>query len=184
MSRLEELRAQLLRLVHLVRNIEMKLALTVTEPEPALNFWRLIYGNHLDIAVLEWCKAFGSDGEATHWRKIVPPADHDRFRRDLIASLEITQDAWAAYWNEMKSYRDSLVAHHLEMKRVSNYPFLDIAQKSSFFYYRYLIKELRMLGEMKYPNDLAPYCAEFKKQACEIARRALDATSQIKECIN
>lgn len=115
---------------------------------------RLIHGNQLDSAVLEWCKVFGSDDEATHWKQVVPAADHDQFRSDLLASLEITVDVWAAYWNEMKSYRDNLIAHHIELNKVANYPVLDLALKSSFFYYNYLIKELRSLGETRYPGDL------------------------------
>jgi hypothetical protein len=31
----------------------MKRALTAVDPNPHLNFWRLIQGNQLDIAVLE-----------------------------------------------------------------------------------------------------------------------------------
>lgn len=181
MNRLEELTAHLFRLVYLARSAEMKRALTATEAEPALNFWRLIYGNQLDITVLEWCKVFGSDGEATHWKKLVPPADHNQFRNDLLASLGITADAWAAYWKEMKGYRDNLVAHHIEMNRVPNYPVLDIALKSSFFYYKYLINELRSLGETRYPNDLEAYCIAFEKQAREIASQALASTAALKE---
>ncbi|MGZ8225406.1 MAG: hypothetical protein ACXWT3_02050 [Methylococcaceae bacterium] len=181
MNRREELIAHLFRLVHLARSAEMKRALTSIEPEPALNFWRLIYGNQLDIAVLEWCKVFGSDGEATHWKKIVPPANHVQFREDLFATLGITADSWAGYWKEMKGYRDNLVAHHIEMNRVPNYPVLDVALKSSFFYYKYLIKELRSLGEARYPDDLETYCAAFREQARDIANQALASTAAIQE---
>lgn len=133
MNRLEELTSHLFRLIHLARSAKMKRALTATEPEPTLNFWCLIYGNQLDIAVLEWCKVFGSDGEATHWKKIVFPADHNQFRDELFTLLGITADEWGIYWSEMKGYRDNLVAHHIEMKKIPNYPILDIALKSSFF---------------------------------------------------
>lgn len=181
MSRRKELTAHLFRLVHLARSAEMKRALTAVEPEPGLNFWRLIHGNQLDSAVLEWCKVFGSDGEATHWKQVVPAADHDQFRSDLLASLEITVDVWAAYWNEMKSYRDNLIAHHIELNKVANYPVLDLALKSSFFYYNYLIKELRSLGETRYPGDLQSYCEAFEQQAREIARQAIASTAAMKE---
>lgn len=116
MNRREELTAHLFRLVHLARSAEMKLVLTVVDPEPRLNFWRLIHGNQLDTAVLEWCKVFGSDGEATHWKKIIPATDHNQFRSSLLASLGISADVWATYWNEMKAYRDNLVAHHIEFE--------------------------------------------------------------------
>jgi hypothetical protein len=181
MSRHEELIAHLFRLVHLARSAEMKRVLTAVDPEPRLSFWRLILGNQLDIAVLEWCKVFGSDGEATHWKTIVPAGNHDQFRNDLLAAVGVTADAWAGYWNHMKGYRDSLVAHHIELSRVFQYPVLDLALKSSFFYYGYLINELRSLGETRYPSDLQTYCAAFEAQAREIATQAIAATAAMNE---
>ncbi len=181
MTRRKELTAHLFRLVHLARSTEMKRALTEVDPKPHLNFWRLIHGNQLDIAVLEWCKVFGSDGEATHWKKIVPPASHDQFRDSLFAAVGVTAEEWVAYWNEMKTYRDNQVAHHIELNTDSNYPVLDLALKSSFFYYSYLIKELRSLGETRYPDDLQTYCEAFEKQAREIAATAAASTAAIKE---
>jgi hypothetical protein len=44
---------------------------------PSLNFWRLIYGNLLDVAVLEWCKVFGSDAEPTLLHAIRRTGDGD-----------------------------------------------------------------------------------------------------------
>jgi len=181
MTRREEITAHLFRLVHLVRSTAMKRALTEVDPTPHLNFWRLIHGNQLDIAVLEWCKVFGSDGEATHWKKIVPPASHEQFRNGLFAAVGVTADTWVAYWNEMKAYRDNLIAHHIELNRVANYPTLDLALKSSFFYYSYLIKELRSLGETRYPDDLQTYYEAFESQAREIAALAIASTAAVKE---
>lgn len=181
MTSRKEFTAHLFRLVHLARSTVMKRALAEVNPEPHLNFWRLIHGNQLDIAVLEWCKVFGSDGEATHWKKIVPPEKQDQFRDDLFLEIGVTADEWAAYWNEMKAYRDNLVAHHIELNKVGNYPVLDLALKSSFFYYRYLINELRALGEARYPDNLQVYCGAFESQAREIAAVAVTATAAIKE---
>lgn len=175
----------LLRLVHLVRSAQMKRAITAVDPEPNLNFWRLILGNQLDMAVLEWCKVFGSDGEATHWKKIVPATEHDLFRGNLLSSLGISPEQWGEYWNEMKDYRDNLVAHHFEFNlTTTNYPMLDIAIKSSFFYYKYLIKQLRSHGEHSYRDDLEAYSLEFYKQALEVATQAIIATNTIKERVN
>jgi hypothetical protein len=181
MTRRKDLTTHLFRLVHLARSTEMKRALTEVDPDPHLNFWRLIHGNQLDIAVLEWCKVFGSDGEATHWKKIVPPADHDHFRNSLFAVVEVTAEQWAAYWTEMKAYRDNLISHHIELNRIANYPALDLALKSSCFYYSYLIKELRSLGETRYPDDLQIYCEAFENQAREIATAAVTSTAAFNE---
>jgi len=184
MTRRKELTAHIFRLVHLARSTEMKRALTEVDPNPHLNFWRLIHGNQLDIAVLEWCKVFGSDGEATHWKKIVPPADHDQFRVGLFGAVGVTAEEWVAYWNEMKAYRDKLVAHYIESNSVDNFPMLDLALRSSCFYYSYLIKELRSLGETKYPDDLQIYYGEFESQAREIAATAFASTAAIEQRFN
>lgn len=181
MSRYKELKTHLFRLVHIARSGIMKRTLTAIDPKPSLNFWCLIYGNQLDITILEWCKIFGSNGEATHWKKIVPPTDHNQFRAELIKMLGITEQEWEAYWNELKNYRDNQVAHHIEIYKVSNYPSLSLALKSSFFYYKYLIKEWRLLGETTYPNDLESYCIAFEEQVREVASQAVKSTMAIKE---
>jgi hypothetical protein len=181
MTRREKLIEHLGRLVHVTRSIMMKRALTAVDPDPHLNFWRLIYGNQLDIAVVEWCKIFGSDSEATHWKKVVPTVDHGRFRTDLLVSAGIAGRAWTSYWKEMKTYRDNLAAHHNSAVRVPNFPKLDVALKSSYFYYRYVIKELRALGEARFPDDLEAYCINFESLAREVAANAIAATATIKE---
>ncbi len=181
MSTVEELSAQLFRLVHLARSIAMKCALTAVEPEPKLNFWRLVLGNQLDIAVLEWCKVFGSHAEATHWKNVVPVTEHDQYRIDLLTSLGVNADDWSSYWEEMKEYRDNLVAHHIEAAKVPNYPKLDLALHSSFFHYKYVIGKLRALNETRYPNDLQAYYGAFEAQAREIAKVSTAATSDMQE---
>ena len=159
----------------------MKRALTSVDPQPTLNFWRLIHGNQIDIAVLEWCKTFGSDGEETHWKKIVPVREHDQFRQAMLVTIGISAEQWAVYWQEMKGYRDNLVAHHIEANRVPNYPTLEIALKASFVYYGYLISELRSLGENNYPDSLQNYCERFGDQTREIATAAVASTKDFKE---
>ena len=183
MSRQKELITHLFRLVHVARSVGMKCALTAVDSDPALNFWRLILGNQLDIAVIEWCKVFGSYGEPTHWKNIVPAKNHDQFRRDLLEGLGITPEALNDYWTEMKKYRDTLAAHHIELKKPDKRPVLDLALKSSCFYYRYLIKELRSQGVTNYPDDLDAYATKFEEQAREIAKEAMTATAKLKESV-
>ena len=48
-------------LVSMARNIQLKRAVTAADPDPTLNFWRVQYGNLLDVAVLDWCKLFGAE---------------------------------------------------------------------------------------------------------------------------
>jgi hypothetical protein len=168
-----------MRLANVVRSAQLKRALTLVKPNPRLNFWLIIYGNLLDVAVLEWCKLFGADSEPTHWKRVV--ADHDAFRRDLLKSMGINEGTWAAYWNEMKAYRDAQVAHDFVDPDVTRYPSLDLALKSSYFYYIHVISELRKLGEKRFPNDLEEYGARFTAQAREIAVMAIASTTAIEE---
>ena len=65
-----------------------KRVLSALDPDPPLNFWRILHGNLLDTAVLDWCKLFGSDDEEhqkTHWKNVV--ADRDAFRAELLGTL-------------------------------------------------------------------------------------------------
>jgi hypothetical protein len=167
------------RLGNVVRSAQLKRALTLVDPNPALNFWRIIYGNLLDVAVLEWCKLFGADSEPTHWKKVV--ADHDAFRRDLLKSMAIDEATWTDYWNEMKAYRDAQVAHDFVDPDVTRYPSLGLALKSSYFYYTYVIGELQKLGEYRVPNDLEEYGTRFAAQAREIAVNAIASTAAIEK---
>lgn len=182
MARKVDLIAHVFRLVGVARSAHLKRALTEINAGPALNFWRLIYGNLLDVAVLEWCKVFGTHAEPTHWKKVI--TDHDSFRKGLFAALKVDEPAWVAYWEEMKNYRDNCIAHHIEDADFEKYPKLDLALESSYYYYAHLIKELRELGETKYPDDLREYSTRFAAQATLIAKAALGATAGIPEKVN
>ena len=142
-----------------------------------------MHGNLLDISVLEWCKLFGSDNEEhqkTHWKNVV--SDIDAFRADLLKALGIDAKAWESYWRDMKTYRDQYVAHRDFTKAdVTHFPRLDIALDSSYAYYRYVIAELRKQGVSKYPDDLRMYGEAFAAQANGIAKKALEATADLKE---
>ena len=181
MSRQKDLESHIFRLVHLARSAHLKRVLTDINAKPTLNFWRLILGSHLDISVLEWCKVFGSNAEKTHWKNVVPTAEHNRFRNELLTTIQMTQEEWTSYWESMKKYRDRQVAHYEELPLGSAYPVLDSALSSSYFYYKYLIAELRKLGETRFPDDLEEYCIRFSLQTSEIAKQAVAATTDIQE---
>jgi hypothetical protein len=165
---------------NLVRSVHLKRALSETEPDPHLNFWRLLYGHLLDVSVLEWCKLFGSDDEAhqqVHWKNVVPETDHEKFRAALLGRLQIDRAAWDNYWNAMKTYRDQHVAHLDFRKRdVTHYPSLDLALASVYFYYEAVIQSLRQQGEERYPDDMDDYCKRLSAQWREIAAQAIGAT--------
>ena len=87
-----ELTTHIDRIGLIIRNAHLKRSLHRFNANPTLNFWRCIYGNLLDVAVLEWCKVFGSKKEPTHWEKVVPKEDHEQFCAGLLDAVGIDQD--------------------------------------------------------------------------------------------
>jgi hypothetical protein len=179
MANYQELKTQIDRLVVVVRSIGIKNALTEANANPHLVFWRLIYGSMLDIAVIEWCKVFGTDDQPTHWKNFI--SDHAAFRKKLFSFLDITQDQWSQYWQHMTNYRNTHAAHHLGVKEGDTYPVLDIALKSCLFYYSKLIEKVKALGVNNLPESLEAYSKQFNKQTFKIAKAALASTNDIKE---
>jgi hypothetical protein len=109
---------------------------------------------------------FGSDDEEhqqVHWKNVF--ADEAEFRTSLVAHAGLDQEAWLAYWQHMKAYRDQRVAH-LDFSRrdVTHYPDLGGALSSAVYYYSRLVHELRVLGDRRFPDDLREYYEAF--QAC------------------
>ncbi|MCC7310656.1 MAG: hypothetical protein IT510_05360 [Sulfuritalea sp.] len=163
----DDLESCISTLASCARSVALKRVLAQVAPEPHLNFWRVIYGNLTDIAVLDWCKLFGSDAESTHWKNIVPIEDHEQFRAALFAHCAITKSEWEAYWNEIKTYRDTHSAHN-DIDKLGGdgrHPVFDIALKSAFHFYRHIIQELRGRGDRRYPEDLATYYELFLTQS-------------------
>ena len=77
-------------LASMVRTIQLRRTFNAVSPTPNLVMWRVIYGNLTDMAVLEWCKLFGSDDEQNqpvHWKNVAP--DSEQFRKDLFSRLRI-----------------------------------------------------------------------------------------------
>jgi hypothetical protein len=183
MASLDQLTAAINVLGNLVRSVHLKRVLAGLDPDPSLNFWRVMHGTLLDIAVLEWCKLFGSDDEEhqqTHWKNVV--SDVDAFRAELLGQLGIDAKRWEAYWKEMKNYRDQHVAHRdFSKSDVYHYPTFDLALESSRIYYRYVIAELRKAKINRYPDDLGSYGDAFAAQAKVIGEKAIAATRGIEE---
>lgn len=181
MASKEEVNKHMMRVVGVVQNALLKRALHDASPNPRLNFWRLIMGDLLDVAVLEWSKVFGSDAEPSHWKRVIPEADHAEFRSRLLRDLNTDEQTWRAYWEMMKRYRDNYVAHVDDRRAEDRYPDLTLALESSYFYYARLIVMWRALGEVRYPEDLRDYAARYAAQARETARIAMASTAAIEE---
>lgn len=170
---------QVFRLVYVVRNVAHHRSLEPFKDDSDQNYWILVFNNFLDIAVLEWCKAFGSRGEATHWSNHV--ADPDAFRAGLYARLGVSEEEWRTYWESIKNYRDEVVAHHVSASKVTHYPDLGCALQACFYYYGILIKQLRQLSVFDYPEDLEDYYKRSLEQACRFSELAYGATRALKE---
>lgn len=170
---------QIFRLVFVVRNVAYHRSLLKQKDNFEQNYWILIFNNFLEIAVLEWCKVFGSNTDTTHWTNHIN--DEAGFRSNLLKRLNLTQPEWDNYWQEMKNYRDKVVAHHEYDPKITNYPDFSHALESCYFYYEILIKELRLLKCYDYPDNLEEYFNRSLKQAEKISETAYDATRNIKE---
>lgn len=170
-------------LTSVIRSIILKRELHAAYPEPELNFWRVIYGNLMDVSVLEWCKLFGSDGEAKqpiHWKQVVQ--NHGTFKAALLDKLGMTAPQWEEYWQQMKRYRDLNVAHFDPRRQeIKHFPTLDAALASSYFYYTFVRGELEKLGIQQCPVDIEAYGRQFADTCRDAATAALNATRNIVE---
>jgi hypothetical protein len=173
---------QVFRLVFIVRNIAQYRSLEPFKDEFEQNYWILILNNFLDIATLEWCKVFGSRSEATHWSSLVE--DIEGFRNGMLEKLGVSQAEWDAYWENIKNYRDQVVAHHQRTSDVSHYPDFGHALVSCFYYYEILIKQLRAFRVYDYPDNLEEYFQKYLTQAEHFSDIAYRATKGLKEQVN
>jgi len=174
----DTIKSQLSLLVQIARSIQIKYVLAELDPDPKLNFWRLIHGSFLDLPVLDWCKIFGSNAEPTHWKDVV--SDISKFRNEMFSHLNITKDEWNEYWFQMKNYRDELVAHYEPNYNSETYPDLELAFKSSCFYHDYLVNLIDNETEEKM-EILEEYSKRFYIQTKKIAQIAIKATDSISE---
>jgi hypothetical protein len=166
------------RLIYVIRNVANYRSLAKFKDDFDQNYWIQIYNNFFDVAVLEWCKVFGTDGEPTHWKTIVK--DHQAFRNGLLSSIGIDEQGWSNFWQSVNSYRNNDIAHFKRIPGLS-YPSLDVIIKSTFYYYEWLQKELGKHGIIQEPKDLEGYYYRCLKQAESFSETAYNSTANIKE---
>jgi hypothetical protein len=100
------------------------------------NFWNTVNGNFLDVCVLEWLKLFGEKKGNQSWENVI--TENDVFKKDLLKTLNITEDEFSLYINQMRKYRDKFIAH-LDSDKVADIPNLQIALESAIHFYNYLL---------------------------------------------
>jgi hypothetical protein len=166
------------RLLYVARNAACHRALSKYKDELNQVYWKLIWTNFFDIAILEWCKIFGSKREKTHWEKLVD--DPVSFYQGLLNALEIDKTDWESYQKDLKKYRDTFIAHHQKDLNRTYYPRLDIALESSFYYYSWLVNNLEQLNIYFDDNDLKEYYDDFLLQISIFADVSYLSTQNIK----
>ncbi|WP_406833659.1 hypothetical protein [Pseudomonas asiatica] len=108
------------------------------------NFWSQISRNALDLAILDWCHAFGQHNDVLHWKKVFP-GNEAEFRDDLLIWMDISFDEFLQFREHMKMYRDKDLAH-MELRNISMIPAMSTAVHSMAFYFHQVQKSKHLLG--------------------------------------
>lgn len=164
MTRRERLRRTGILCLHCLRNLAFfRAAIDARDRWAGQQFWATAYNNFLDIAVLEWCKVFGDRRAKHHWRKVV--TDQEGFLASLLSHLRLTEDMFAEYVTEMRTYRDKFIAH-LDEENQMNIPNMSPAIKSAQFLYLWMREKEDDCGAFwDAPDDPVIYFREFMSQA-------------------
>jgi len=173
------LRRVALKCADFARQLSYHRALERYEDSRKLNFWRYMYNNAIDLAVIDWFHLFGYHNDDLHWKQV--SNDVDGFREELLAHLRMGQKEWVEYRETVKTYRDKDVAH-IQVRPLSHVPDMSIALKATNFYYKKVLEELKQYSEYKgWPADLGEYHKCSFEQSIRIAEAASSATSNIDE---
>lgn len=138
------------------------------EPSLANQFWNTMHGNCIDIAVIEWCKIFGSERqEKHHWKRVVK--DAAGYKSQLLTDRFGGSEAiWEAYRNSLLTYRDKFVAH-LDEDNQYIVPYLHKAHELVISHYDYLLK-YEVNDDIF--NEPPPNIQEYYQKHFEMARAA------------
>jgi hypothetical protein len=74
------------------------------------NFWCVVANSTLDIAVIDWCKLFGSYSESTHFKNCKERGITD-FNKQVLATANIELTDYKLLHESFLTYRDKSVAH-------------------------------------------------------------------------
>jgi hypothetical protein len=137
------------------------------------NFWIYMYNNTIDLAVLDWFHLFGYHNDDLHWKQVV--SDVPAFRKQLLQSIQMTEDEWKMYRETIKDYRDKDIAH-IEVRPISQVPEMTPALRAAAYYYSVALAELSTFRDYGgWPKQIEDYHAkslEQSKTICSIAYRA------------
>lgn len=89
---------------------------------------------NLLMAIIEWCKVFGSTRNKVHVSKIATETHPQDFCGAVCAALNMTSDEWDGYRQEMCAIRDKYIAHSDIDKPIPPVPLLDRAEDVAVFW--------------------------------------------------
>lgn len=119
--------------VNCVRNLAIHRGLIDKAKSDSANTWRLLANSSIDMAVIEWCNLFGSNGinNSTHWHNSAYRWIKDRheFIREILSPAGITFKDWKIYHSALVTYRNKNVAHLDVDDWHRDVPTLDLALK-------------------------------------------------------
>ena len=168
------------RLIYVVRNAANYRSMVKYKDDFNQNYWIHIFNNFFDLAILEWCKVFGTDSEPTHWKTLVD--DHESFRKGRLKHMGLTESEWESYWTKAKNYRNNIITHFRKNpNKVKNYPALDNIITSACYYYGWLVKALAERNIIQEPESLEVYYNNCLKQAELFTEKAYCSTKHFKE---
>lgn len=101
-------------------------------------------------AIIYWNQIFGTDSQQAHWKKLsekLPIPANAKLkpfgRAMVIDSLNITEDQWKKYHQEMVGFRNNRLAHFDVAVWYESPPNLDWALQSAHLYREWLLDLLR-----------------------------------------
>ncbi len=134
-------------------------------------FWRHTANAHLEAAILDWCKVFGSKKDnATHWTKTPLKGNttaEGKFREMILETTGFTKSEWEVYHGQMLDMRNKYVAH-LEIEKIPTLPFLDKSLKVAFAYDKW-VRELIESDDLNSPS-LEKHYEKCKQELESIAK--------------
>lgn len=157
----------------------MKRSLGCSEDD-RLNFFRLYDGCLMDVAVISWCKLFGTDSEQSHWKRLFPDHLHEDLRAEISDSVG-GKDVFHRTWKKITNYKNKNVAHHEfnERHRPRQHPQLEPLRQSGLVLYARVHEALRSHGAehgLPHPTSISgEVLTKIEEHWCLIADTAREA---------
>ena len=132
-------------------------------------FWIATHNAFLDLAILDWCKLFTETSGVHHWRASV--IDYAGFERSFFASSGLSDEQFAHYCDNLRTYRNRFLAH-LDKHNAHRLPTLTVARVSTKALLHWLVCVEDHSGILSdAPSDPEQFYSACFHQARAAARR-------------